>query len=379
MAGLDPESNPDPLADRAALTGRGTADGMPERSEDLAALERVLAPSREQRDPVGVLLYGPSGSGKTELALQSAAGFRRAGGSVVHLECAAEDTLYRCCRRLATHVGGDIPESGLALETAIDRTVDRLETAPGPRCVILDDLDRLDADVRRDLLRSVLGAAGDDAAIATVATSTELTLRNELSRFERSLLGDSERALAAYDAAALRAIFDRRVSEAVVDGAIEDDVVERAVEVALARDGDAGFGLELLAAAGDVARADGSTRVSREHLARARDRVAVDEIAALIGDLRPHQRLALRALCELESNGETPARVGPVFAAYEAACTGADEDANTERSLQNYLGHLVDVGLAESEEVRTDTGGRFNRYRLTRSAAIVTAALDDDD
>lgn len=379
MAGLDPESCPDPFTDRAALTARGTAETMPERSGDLTALERVLAPSREQRRPVGVLLYGPSGSGKTELALQSADGFRRVGGTVVHLECVAEDTLFRCCRRLANDLGGNLPESGLALETAIERTTNRLETVPGPRCVVLDDVDRLDADVRRELLQSVVDAVADDAAIATIATSTPLTLRNELAAFERSLLGDSERALAAYDTGELRSIFDRRVGLAFRDGAIEDDVVEGAVEMARERDGDAGFGLELLAAAGDAAQVDCETRVTGEHLVHAREQVAVDEIATLIDELRPHQRLTLRALCELTDAGETPARVGTVFDAYESLCAAVAEEPNTKRSLQNYLGRLVDVGLVEAEEVRTETGGRFNRYDLTRSADLVTAALGPTD
>lgn len=116
--------------------------------------------------------------------------------------------------------------------------------------------------------------------------------------------------------------------------------------------------------------------MTEEHLARARERVAVDEIAATIDDLRPHQRLTLGALCELAEAGETPARVGAVFDAYQAVCADAEGDPNTERSLQNYLGRLVDVGLVESEEIRTETGGRFNRYELARSASLATAALD---
>lgn len=377
MAGMDPEPRCTPFADADALTAIGVAEGMPERASDLKALESILGPSRDGRSPVGVTLYGSSGSGKTELASQCAGGFHRAGGTVVHLECTTEDTVFACCRRLANELGADLPESGLALEVARERAIEGLDRAPAPRCVVLDDVDRLATDVRRTLLCDVVGSVEADAALATIATSTPLTLRNDLETRERSMLGDSERALAPYDGDQLRAIFDRRAARAFRDGALEADVLDRVVEATLDRDADAGFGLELLAAAGEIAEADGSVPITERHLDRARDSVAVDAVKALLEGLRRHQLLALRGLCSLAGDEALPARIGPAFEAYVNACDATGESPNTERSLQNYLRRLVETGLVDAAEIRTESGGKFNRYELTRSPTLVTDALNE--
>jgi len=375
MAELDPGSCRSPFADREALTATGAGGGMPERAADLEELEAVLAPSREQERRVGVALYGPAGSGKTELALQCGASFRRAGGTVVHLECSAKDTLFGCCRRLANDLGADLPESGLALETARERALERIRGSPGPRCIVLDDVDRLPGDVRRELLLDVVGVL-DDAAPAVFVTSTPLALRNDLGGRELATMSDSERVLAPYDAADLRSIFDRRVRRAFNECAIGQDLVDGAVEAALDNGGDVGFGLELLAAAGEIAQQDDALPVTQGHLVRARERVAVEGVVELVEGLRPHHLLALRGLCALAAADETPARIGTVFTAYVDACAEAGEEPNTERSLQNYVRRLVETGLVDAEEVRTDTGGKFNRYELTRAQSAIAAALD---
>ncbi|WP_460918358.1 Cdc6/Cdc18 family protein [Salinarchaeum chitinilyticum] len=377
MAGMEREPHRTPFADADALTAVGVADGLPERAGNLEALESILEPSREGRSPVGVTLYGPSGAGKTELATQSVAEFRRAGGTVVHLECTTEDTVFTCCRRVANELGADLPESGLALETARDRAIDSLARAPAPRCIVLDDVDRLATDVRRTLVCDVVGSVDTDAALATIATSTPLTLRNDLDARERTILGDSERALACYDEAELRSIVERRAGRAFRDDALDAEVLDSVVEATMDRDADVGFGLELLAAAGEIAETDGTASITKAHLDRARDRVAVAAVAQRLEGLRRHQVLALRGLCALANEGALPARIGQAFDAYVDACTDAGESPNTERSLQNYLRRLVETGLVEAEEVRTENGGKFNSYDLTRSPSLVTNALDD--
>ncbi|WP_248516268.1 Cdc6/Cdc18 family protein [Salinarchaeum laminariae] len=377
MAGLDRQPSCSPFVDEGTLTATGVADGMPERSDDLEALESILRPSRDGEAPVGVALYGPSGCGKTELVHQCAAGFERATGTAVHLECAADDTVFACCQRLANELGADLPDTGLALDTARKRVIDRLSTAPSPRCVVLDDLDRLDDDVRRELLVDVIGAVSDDAAVATIVTSQRLALRNDLDAVELATISDSERALAPYDRSDLKSIFDRRLQRAVREGSVGDDLVEGAVEAALDRGGDVGFGLELVAAACEIAESDCDLPVNRSHLVRARERVAVDDVVQLLDALRTHHVLALRGLCDLAASDELPARIGPAFDAYARACDAADEAPNTERSLQNYLRRLVEIDLVDSEEVRTESGGKFNRYELARAPELITAAFDE--
>lgn len=375
MAKLDQNSSGSVFADRGALTARGTEWGVPERASEQDALESVLAPSRSGRRSVGVALYGPTGSGKTELTYQAGRGFDRSGGTHVHLECRIEDTTFGCCRRLANDLGAELPESGVALETARERAIQRVRDAVAPRCVILDDIDRLGADVRRQLLMDVVGEL-DETTLAVVAASRSLTLRNELSARELATLSDSERVLDAYDESQLRSIFERRVERAFTDGAVGETLIDGAIEAALERDGDVGYGLELLDAAAAIAIEDGEPPVTRGHLIRARERVAIEAVADRIAGLGDHHALVLRGLCDLAGSGETPARVGSVFGRYVDACEAAGRSPNTKRSLQNYVRRLVEVGLVDREEVRTHSGGKFNRYDLSRSRSVVTAALD---
>lgn len=375
MAGLDAGSSDSPFADRASLTARGGATRLPERADELAAIREGLAPSRKARDSVGVTIYGPDGTGKTELALRAGADFEDAGGNLVHLACGVDDTAFSCSRRIANALGEDLPATGLSADTAREEAVDRLRGAAGPRCVVLDDLDALADDVRQTLLLGVIDPV-DDVAVGTIATSATLGLRNRLSGDELAVIGDSERVLAPYGAEELRSIFERRARNAFRDCVVGDELLDRAVAVALDRGGDADFGLRLLAAAGDLALEEGATTVTAEHLEGARERVVVGDLADSVAALRDHHRFALQGLCTLHEAGRTPARVGSLFGAYVDACEAADREPNTERSLQNYLGRLVDAGLVESEEVRTDAGGRFNRYDLARPAGAVEAALE---
>jgi|GEM_PF-4567906 len=374
MAGLDAGACDAPFADRASLTARGVATELPERAGDLAALREALAPSRDGSGAVGASVYGPSGSGKTELALQCGREFEAAGGTLLHLDCGVDDTEFSCCRRIANELGDELPASGLSVDRARRRAIERVRAAPTPVCVVLDDVDRLEDDVRRALLLEVVDRPGE-AAVGTIATSGSLAHRNSLGPRELAVVGDTERVLAPYGREALRAIVERRSRRAFQDCAVDDGVLEAAVEAALERGGDAGYALDVLATAGELARDGGATSLGRTHLERARDQVRVDALVERIGTLRDHHRFALRGLCDLARNAATPARVGAVFGAYVDACEQAGVEPNTERSLQNYLGRLVETGLLEVEEVRTDAGGKFNRYGLGRDADAVDVAL----
>ncbi|WP_243637857.1 Cdc6/Cdc18 family protein [Natrarchaeobius oligotrophus] len=167
--------------------------------------------------------------------------------------------------------------------------------------------------------------------------------------FEDSLC-DEEILFSPYDANQLRNILEQRAALAFRDDVLEADVIPLITAFTGQRSGSARQALRRLYKAGDLARGEGASTVTEEHVRRADRAVERDNVREELGCIPTQSKLTLYALLTLEAENALPAKRGTIYERYRIASTTIGVDVRSDRTVHDRLSQLTLKGFLDVEE-----------------------------
>jgi cell division control protein 6 len=379
--------NDSPFADRRLLAddyvpGR---EGIVGREEEIAYLDDAVNPVIFGRDPADVLLYGPVGTGKSlcaryvvdrQVRYAAEQGFEAGFAVVDALAARTEVGVVRSFARRLNDSSTDVavPDRGVGLAVYEQRLRQILDRRYDVALLVLDHVEYFD---QQTLARLVERCSHQDTCrIAIVSISDVPEFVDTLSAETRERLGGHEFRYEPYDPSELHRILDSR-RDAFVAGALGPAAADRIVSLATAAGG-ARSVVQLMRAAGEVARAAGRSRVEPEDVSAADRRVRADRVTERLQSLPPHAWYVLEALRSLTAGIDGPPRTAAVDERYRELCGERGVEALSDRRVRELL---TEFDRRDLTEKAWQTGGRatgnFSTHRLLVDGDAVSRALSD--
>jgi len=166
-----------------------------------------------------------------------------------------------------------------------------------------------------------------------------------------------------YNATELSRILEYRAENAFHDDVLDVSVTKLCGAIAGQESGSARYALNLLYKAGDLARKEGTPRVSEDHVRRAEPIVKENKIQRELELLPNQSHLTLYAVYRLHEQDDLPARSLAIYDKYRTAAEEINAPVKTQRTIRDRLGELQLKGfLQASRENRGEGGGRYDLY-----------------
>jgi cell division control protein 6 len=389
-----------PFADRDALSSHYTPNELVGRDEEIEQYMNYLEPAVWGEDPNNIFVYGKTGVGKTattryllDYLERDTEEYEDTDVSSLHINCDGLATSYRVAVAIVNALRephNQISESGYSTSEVYNRMWDELDslaasgTDSADSNIIILVLDEVDhTEVAEDSILYQLSRAGENdklehGRIGVIGISNDLTFTGQLSPKVESSLCQKKLFFDTYDANELREVLEQRAETAFKQGSLDEGVIPRCAAYGRRQSGDAREALDLLRAAGDIARNEGLETVQEAHVEAGIDRVQREEVIEGIRTLHEHSQYALYSLATLEAEEEVPARTRRVYKRYEIVCQLAAADPLTSRRVRDFLRELSMLGAVDMEEQnKGKRGGQYYEFQLAHPLETTVTALDD--
>ncbi|MDL0126374.1 MULTISPECIES: Cdc6/Cdc18 family protein [Halobacterium] len=389
-----------PFADRDALSDHYTPDDLVGRDAEIKQYTNYLEPAVWGEDPNNIFVYGKTGVGKTATTRylldnleRDTAEYDDTNISSLHINCDGLSTSYRVAITITNELRephNQISESGHSTSEVYNRMWEAIDNLaydpdkPDRTNIVLLVLDEVDhTETGEDSILYQLSRAGENntlehARIGVIGISNDLTFASSLSPKVESSLCQKKLFFDTYDANELQEVLRQRAEIAFKDDALRDGVIPHCAAYGRRQSGDAREALDLLRAAGDIARNEGLETVREEHVEQGIDRVQREEVIEGIRTLHEHSQYCIYALATLEAEGATPSRTRGVYERYELVCQLAGVDSLTSRRVRDFLRELSMLGAVEThDQNKGKGGGQFYEFELAHPLETMVTALDD--
>ena len=377
-----------PYTNREALLDDYTPETLVGRDDELDEYHSALKPAINGGQPNNIFLYGKAGVGKTASTkfllnrLSDSADEYDVNINTEMLNCDGSKTSYRVAVSLVNSyrdVENQISNTGYATSQVYDMLWNEIDKAGGIHIIVLDEVDHLNDDsILYQLSRARENENIQNARVAVIGISNDLTFRDSLSPKVRSSLCERAISFSTYDAEELRAVLDQRRAVAFQDDALEADVIPLCAAYGAQDSGDARKALDLLLKAGDKALDDEAEMVTEKHVKDGRKLLEREEIQKGIIDLNEHERLILYALATFEAESNAPIRSRKHYKRYRELAELAGADPQTNRWMREQTDDLDMLGLVHVEGKNEGLrGGQYREHSLEHDLEIITNALSE--
>jgi len=376
------------FTDEEVLRTDWVPDEIPEREEEMDAIRFAMRPITTGSTPHNLFLYGKSGQGKTAVTkymledLQSYLDDEENDIDkdlhVSYVSCQDAESSYQVVGEILTVLEEDTHErpKGFSTGDLNKRLFENLEKTGGLHILILDEIDSIGSDdsILYQIPRASANDKIEDAQVSIVGISNDFEFYKQFSRKIDDTLSAVEKQFEPYDANQLRTILRQREAIAFKDGVLEDGVIPQCAALAAQDHGSARQAIQYLHRAGELARHEGDTTVTEEHVSQAQEDI---DRADLIDDFRSmttQDKLALTGLLVLELKGEAPARTKEIYEQYCNVTEMIEADTYSQRRMYEHLQAMTTHGFADSQEI--NRGHREGRHLEFELAIGVEEALD---
>ena len=383
-----------------------------EREEEMQRYGNALQDIVEGFGPNNVFVYGEPGTGKT-VATHKMIEFIQEDiekydvdvdlSIIGPINCAKHDTLYQVLTNLVndyrpitveieneegeieTERREPISDTGYSCSQLYNMLYNDLEAMGGDILIILDEIDEIRPDDRDGLLYDLPRARAmsdnplDDARLGVIGISNNFKFVESLAPDVKSTLGEWEILFPPYDANELRTILNYYADLAFKDGVLDDDVVPLVAAFAAQDKGDARQALDILEAAGNLARREGDSEVTEDHVRRGRNIAYKNEVAEIVREKMTTQKQAILLATTLTViDPKTRAKSKTIYERYTEIAEELDIHVTTQRNVQDHLGSLDMMGWLEATEInRGRQAGRSYIYNLTEPPRTIIDAMGD--
>lgn len=359
-------------------------------SEIESVAEEIGAVVRDD-PPNNVMIYGKTGTGKSLVSRHVAGRAKDAAQSngvectVVYIDCSEADTETRATRQIATSLKKEtsyeqrIPLRGIGTMEYYQHIWRMLDAYLDSVLIILDEIDKLASSNILMQLSRAREAGKTDCYIGIIGISNKIQYKEQLDERIDSSFGHRELFFHPYDAEQLQDIMRNR-TDAFQPGVLGAGTIELCAALAAKKHGDARKAIDILKEAGELARRNGDSRITDEHINQAQNVAEINRVEELTSGGTIHAKLALYSLASLIITGSKDSfSTREVYERYEQMCDLAGYDSVTENGLYKQLKEQAFLGVIES----TKTGGGRSQgsyllHRLVTNPQHIVKAVHRD-
>ena len=372
------------FVNRELLRPEYIPDELPHREEQISRLASALAPILRGERGSNVFIYGLTGTGKTVVTkfvvkkLHSKAMDLKLRFGYSYVNCRQSDTPYRVFADLAESIGVKVPFTGLSTAEVFRRFIRGLKENYTSFLVVLDEVDYIVKKYGDDVLYRIvrIGEMLPSIKVSIIGITNDVNLIETLDSRIRSSLGEVEIVFPPYNAEQLKDILKKRAEKAFNAGVLDEGVIELCAALAAREHGDARRALDLLRIAGEIAEREGSSKVTTEHVYRAREEIERDRVKELVYTMPLHAKLVLLSIYATSSKGYTT--TGEVYGEYVKLCKIVKVEQVTRRRVSDIINELDALGIIESKVV---SRGRYGKTKVVKpliKSEIVLQTLKND-
>ncbi|MCD6235702.1 MAG: ORC1-type DNA replication protein [Thaumarchaeota archaeon] len=327
---------------------------LPHRERELSLLKAFFSSvvNGSSRISTRVLLTGSVGTGKSALvklfgsiAVEEA---KRKGVDLrfIYVNCRISKTTFTILSRIAKELDPMISSRGFSNQELFHKVLNYLESRGAYAIVALDEVDVLvsrEEDVFYFLTR--IGEEREKVPrISLIMITRNPEIFDMLDESTRSSLLGNVIYLNEYSREQLYDIVKFRADEALIPNVLMEESLRLIADVAGER-GDARYALDILWRAGKYAEAEGSAKITPEHVRKASASVYPAIRREHLEFLTEHEQLILLALSRALQAGEAYVTAGELYQDYKLVCEEYLVEPRAYTRFWEYLQRLDDLGI----------------------------------
>ncbi|MFB6292225.1 MAG: ORC1-type DNA replication protein [Candidatus Nanohaloarchaea archaeon] len=367
---------------KEALTPNWKPDNILHRDQQINDLASILAPALRGDDPSNVFIYGSVGTGKTLVTrhvteeLRHVASEEEVDLNIVYINCKMKkvaDTEYRLLAKLARQLGDEVPSTGLPTDEVYNRFFEALKEQKGVVIIALDEIDALVKKVGDEFLYNLtrINDDLDETKVSIIGISNDLNFTEYMDSRVKSSLSEEEIIFPPYNALELREILSDRAEGGFMEDVLEDGVISKCSALAAQEHGDARRALDLIRVAGELAERYNDSRISKDHVDEAQQKIERDRVVETVRSQPKHSKLVLYTILEM-ADDEDEVATGDVYSEYKELCGEVDVSELTQRRVSGLISELDMLGVINAKVISKGRYGRTRQISVDLSGEIRT-------
>ena len=378
---------------------------LPHREEYIHDMASIMVTALRGNRPSNVLIFGKTGTGKTAVVRYLEREVERLKKEdrdssleqefneynvhrveYVYINCEVVDTHYGVMKNIGNKFmnkwSEQIPFTGWPMEKVYESLKERIDEEPRVVVIILDELDKLVSKSGDTVLYhlSKINSELKQSKVSLIGISNNLRFTEFLDPRVRSRLGEEKLIFPPYNAEQLKDILSERVKRAFESGDVmSHDVIALCSALAAQEHGDARRALDLLRVATEIAEREHSTKVTTNHVYKAKNKIEQDCVREAVMTLPTHSKLVMYAILLSRTNGFDKLTTGEVYGAYREVSMMSGLDPLTQRRITDIISELDMLGLVNARVKSFGRRGRTKEIQPSVPERETILTIEEDD